>query len=57
MYGSNPISERLAVIRIDTEPMNTALICTYAPTESADEDIKDAFYEDLVQAYNKLRGN
>jgi len=53
----NPISERLAVLRIDTEPINIALICTYAPTELADEDIKDTFYEDLIQAYDKLPGN
>lgn len=53
----NPISERLAVLRFDTEHINIALICTYAPRESADEDIKDAFYEDLIQAYDKLPGN
>lgn len=53
----NPISERLTVLRIDTEPINITLICTYAPTEQPDEDIKDAFYEDLIQAYDKLTGN
>ncbi|XP_025421252.1 craniofacial development protein 2-like [Sipha flava] len=53
----NPISERLAVLRIDTKPINIALICTYAPTKAADEDIKDTIYEDLIQAYDKLPGN
>jgi hypothetical protein len=33
------------------------LICTYATTESADEDIKDTFNEDLIQAYEKLPEN
>lgn len=53
----NPISKRLAVLRIDTKTINIALICTYAPTEAADEDIKDTFYEDLIQVYDKLPGN
>jgi len=53
----NPISERLAVLRIDSESINIALICTYAPAESADEDSKDNFYEDLIQACDKLPGN
>ncbi|XP_025404801.1 craniofacial development protein 2-like [Sipha flava] len=53
----NPILERLAVLKIDTAPINIVLICTYAPTESADEDTKDIFYEDLIQAYDNLPGN
>lgn len=44
----NHISERLAILKIDTVPINIALLCTYALTEVVDKDSKDPFYEDLA---------
>lgn len=50
MKEFNPVSERIAVLRADTKPLNirVVLVCTYAPTETGDEDIRDAFYEELA---------
>lgn len=53
----NPISERISLIRVDTKPLNIILVCVHAPTETGEENMKDAFYEDLSQIYDKLPGN
>ncbi|KAE9523129.1 hypothetical protein AGLY_016470 [Aphis glycines] len=53
----NPVSERLAVLRIGTKPLNIVLVCTHAPTDTSDEDIKDAFYEELAHTYDNISGN
>ncbi|XP_015371362.1 PREDICTED: craniofacial development protein 2-like [Diuraphis noxia] len=53
----NPVSERIAVLRVDTKPLNIVLVCTHAPTDTRDEDIKDAFYEELAHTYDNIPGN
>lgn len=53
----SPVSERIAVLRVDTKPLNIVLVCAHAPTETGDEDIKDAFYEELAHTYDNLPGN
>lgn len=46
----------MATLRAHTKHLNMALVCTHAPTETGDENIKDA-YKDLTQSYDKLPGN
>ncbi|KAL4148000.1 hypothetical protein QTP88_002308 [Uroleucon formosanum] len=53
----NPVSERIAVLRVDTKPLNIVLVCTHAPTKTGDKDFKDAFYEELAHTYDNLPGN
>ncbi|KAL4089543.1 hypothetical protein QTP88_024563 [Uroleucon formosanum] len=53
----NPVSERIAVQRVDTKPLNIVLVCTHAPTETRDEDFKNALYEELAHTYDNLPGN
>jgi len=42
-----PVSPRLARIRLKAGPMNITIIAIYAPTEVSAEADKDAFYEEL----------
>lgn len=42
-----PISERIMAVRIRTKYRNLTVIQCYAPTEAADNEIKNAFYEQL----------
>jgi len=49
----NPVSERIAVLRIDTTPLNIVLICVHTSTEVSIDSNKDAFYEDLNRIYDK----
>ena len=42
------MSDRIARVRMEFAWFETTLITIYAPTEDADEDAKDAFYEQLV---------
>ncbi|KAL4149145.1 hypothetical protein QTP88_003151 [Uroleucon formosanum] len=53
----NPVSERIVALRVDTKPLNIVLVCTHIPTETGDEDFKDAFYEELAHTYDNLPGN
>jgi exonuclease III len=46
-----PISERLCVLRLKGRFFNYSLINIHAPTNDSEEDAKDAFYEQLEQAY------
>ncbi|KAL4083714.1 hypothetical protein QTP88_029030 [Uroleucon formosanum] len=52
-----PVSERIAVMRIKSRPVDLILICVHAPTNTSEDYIKDAFYEDLDTTYERLPGN
>lgn len=52
-----PISERIAVMRIKSRPLDLILICVHAPTDTSEDHVKDAFYEDLDTTYERLPGN
>lgn len=55
----NPVSERIAVLRINTTVLNIVIIiCVHEPTEVSLVTDKVAFYEDLGRVYyNKTPGN
>jgi hypothetical protein len=53
----NPVSERIAVLRINTTPLNMVLICVHALTEVSTDNDKNAFYENLDRVYDKIPGN
>lgn len=46
----NPISERILTARIRSKYRNITVIQCYSPTEAADNDIKNSFYEQLNRA-------
>lgn len=52
-----PMSERIAVIRIKSRPIDLILICVHAPTDTSEDHIKEVFYEDLDTIYERLSGN
>ena len=43
-----PVSDRLAMMRLNTVPFPTTIICCYAPTNAADAAVKDDFYDQLT---------
>ena len=53
----NPVSERIATIRIRAKYFNITLICAHAPTEDKDDEIKDMFYERLEETYDRCPGH
>lgn len=50
----NPINERMCTLRIKGKFTNMSLVSIYAPTEDADEEDKDSFYEHLEDVTNEL---
>ena len=53
----NPVSERIATIRIRAKYFNITLICAHAPTEDKDDEIKEMFYERLEETYDRCPGH
>jgi exonuclease III len=51
-----PVNERLrlCVLRMRGKMFIVSLICTHAPIEEAEEEIKDKFYEQLENIYDNL---
>ena len=49
-----PISERILVARFQSSCQNVSIIQVYAPTDQAEMDIKQDFYEALQQTVNKI---
>jgi hypothetical protein len=52
-----PISERLCVLRLKGRFFNYSLINIHASTNDTEEEAKDAFYEQLEQAYSACPKN
>jgi exonuclease III len=50
----NPINSRIAHIRLSAKPCNLAVVCAYAPTEDANDEAKDDFYEDLSRVLKHI---
>ncbi|EJU6350860.1 endonuclease/exonuclease/phosphatase family protein, partial [Salmonella enterica] len=49
-----PINERLCMLRLKSKFYNISIICAHAPTEDANEEVKDFFYEQLDKAYSTI---
>jgi hypothetical protein len=48
VLGFQPINDRICTLRVKARFFNICLICVHAPTEEAEEEMKDRFYEKLV---------
>lgn len=48
------VNERIAVIRLQSKHFNISIISAYAPTLAAEDEIKDAFYDQLQSTLDKL---
>jgi hypothetical protein len=49
-----PVNERICVLRIKARFFNISIVCCYAPTEEADQQQKDEFYEKLDKSYEEI---
>lgn len=50
----NPISERMAYLRIETKPFNLSILNIYAPTEVSSVEEKETFYDLLEEEIEKM---
>ena len=48
------VSERISWIRLKCKWYNLSIICAYAPTEIAEDQDKDEFYDELQRTYERL---
>jgi len=48
------VNERICSIRINMKHQDLVIIYTYAPTETADEEVKNIFYDSLENTYDSL---
>lgn len=46
--------DRLCALRLKGKANKISLVCAYAPTEEADDEVKDAFYAALEDCCNKI---
>ena len=51
--GFTPVNERLAKTRIKAKFHNISLICAHAATNEKEDAVKDAFYANLEDLYDK----
>lgn len=49
----NPVSDRIITARFKSKHIKTTIIQVYAPTNDADTNEKDGFYELLQQVYDR----
>jgi Reverse transcriptase (RNA-dependent DNA polymerase) len=54
MLGYNPISERIMTVRLQATPFNLTFIECYAPTNSATDEDKEWFYDQLRETLTKV---
>lgn len=52
-----PRLERMAILRLNTKPLNIVLVCVHAPTEMIEDEIKDEFYNKLKEKFDIFPGN
>ena len=50
-----PISEWIIFARFESECQNTTIIQVYAPTNDAEEGVKEDFYQQLQSTYSKRK--
>ncbi|XP_072392279.1 uncharacterized protein [Diabrotica undecimpunctata] len=50
----NPISDRMCSIRIKSKKRSWSIINIHVPSEDKDDEIKDLYYEQLIDEYERL---
>lgn len=49
-----PVSDRISVLRVKSRFFNITVVNVYAPTNLADDETKDSFYEDLENVFDEI---
>ena len=55
MLGFNAVSNIILAVRIGATPKNLTIVAAYAPTEAADDQIKEEFYDQLQETWQSIR--
>ena len=54
MIGWDPVNERIITARFQSRHAKTTVVSVYAPTEDADDEEKDAFYDQCQDVMNNI---
>lgn len=54
IIGFVPVSQYISTLRFKMKTRKVTMLNVHAPTESRDEDVKDAFYHQLESVYNSI---
>ena len=57
LISYTPISERIITVRLHSQHINISVVVAYAPTEDAEDGVKDEFYHQLSGVFDKLPGH
>ena len=55
VMGFNPVSDRIATIRLQCKPVNMTVLQVYAPTSTAEEGYIEEFYEKVQHVVDERR--
>ena len=54
VMGFNPVSDRIATIRLQYKPVNMTVLQVYAPTSTAEEEVMKEFYEKVQHVVDEI---
>lgn len=54
MKKFEPVNDRICYLTITSKAIDILMVNCYAPTETADRNLKDAFYETLERNFNSI---
>ena len=54
VMGFNPVSDRIATIRLQCKPVNMTVLQVYAPTSTAEEEAMEEFYEKVQHVVDEI---
>ena len=54
VMGFNPVSDRIATIRMQCKPVNMTILQVYAPTSTAEEGDVEEFYEKVQHVVDEI---
>jgi hypothetical protein len=57
LISYTPISERIITARLHSRHINISVVVAYAPTEDANDGVKDDFYQQLSDTFDELPGH
>ena len=57
LISYTPVSERIMSSRLHSRQINISVIVAYAPTEDADDTVKNDFYQQLSDTFDELPGH